>query len=68
MVLVGGESYNDNDQKQNIVMTRNQLGKAITDIGLIAASVTTPAPLLRRDGLQRDRHRRWLTRATSGSA
>jgi inosose dehydratase len=34
---VGGESYNFNDHKQNIVTTLNELGKAITDIGLIAA-------------------------------
>ena len=30
---VGGESYNYNDHKQNIVTTLNELGKAITDIG-----------------------------------
>jgi inosose dehydratase len=34
---VGGESYNYKDHKQNIVTTLNELGKAITDIGLIAA-------------------------------
>ncbi|RPI52253.1 MAG: sugar phosphate isomerase/epimerase [Acidobacteria bacterium] len=34
---VGGESYNYNDHKQNIVTTLNELGKATTDIGLIAA-------------------------------
>jgi inosose dehydratase len=34
---VGGEAYNYNDHKQNIVTTLNELGKAITDIGLIAA-------------------------------
>jgi inosose dehydratase len=34
---VGGESYNYNEHKQNIVATLNELGKAITDIGLIAA-------------------------------
>ncbi len=34
---VGGASYNFNDHKQNIVTTLNELGKAITDIGLIAA-------------------------------
>ena len=34
---VGGASYNYNDHKQNIVTTLNELGKAITDIGLIAA-------------------------------
>jgi inosose dehydratase len=34
---VGGQSYNYNDHKQNIVATLNELGKAITDIGLIAA-------------------------------
>jgi inosose dehydratase len=34
---VGGESYNYNDHKQNIVTTLNELGKAITDIGVIAA-------------------------------
>jgi inosose dehydratase len=34
---VGGESYNYNEHKQNIVMTLNELGKAITDVGLIAA-------------------------------
>jgi inosose dehydratase len=34
---VGGQSYNYNDHKQNIVTTLNELGKAVTDIGLIAA-------------------------------
>ncbi|MEO8483265.1 MAG: sugar phosphate isomerase/epimerase [Acidobacteriota bacterium] len=34
---VGGPSYNFNDHKQNIVTTLNELGKAITDVGLIAA-------------------------------
>ena len=34
---VGGESYNFNEHKQNIVTTLNELGKAVTDIGLIAA-------------------------------
>jgi inosose dehydratase len=34
---VGGESYNYADHKRNIVTTLNELGKAITDIGLIAA-------------------------------
>ncbi len=34
---VGGENYNFNEHKQNIVTTLNELGKAITDIGLIAA-------------------------------
>ena len=34
---VGGESYNYNDHKQNIITTLNELGKAITGIGLIAA-------------------------------
>lgn len=34
---VGGASYNFNEHKQNIVATLNELGKAITDIGLIAA-------------------------------
>ena len=34
---VGGQSYNFNEHKQNIVTTLNELGKAITDIGLIAA-------------------------------
>jgi len=34
---VGGEAYNYNDHKQNIITTLNELGKAITDIGLIAA-------------------------------
>jgi len=34
---VGGASYNFNEHKQNIVTTLNELGKAITDIGLIAA-------------------------------
>lgn len=34
---VGGASYNFNDHKQNIVTTLNELGKAITDIGLVAA-------------------------------
>ena len=34
---VGGESYNYNEHKQNIVTTLNELGKAVTGIGLIAA-------------------------------
>ncbi len=34
---VGGPSFNFNEHKQNIVTTLNELGKAITDIGLIAA-------------------------------
>ena len=34
---VGGASYNFDEHKQNIVTTLNELGKAITDIGLIAA-------------------------------
>ena len=34
---VGGASYNFDDHKQNIVTTLNELGKAVTDIGLIAA-------------------------------
>jgi inosose dehydratase len=34
---VGGPSFNFNDHKQNIVTTLNELGKAITDIGLIGA-------------------------------
>ena len=34
---VGGQSYNYTDHKQNIVTTLNELGKAITDVGLIAA-------------------------------
>jgi inosose dehydratase len=34
---VGGATYNFNEHKQNIVTTLNELGKAITDIGLIAA-------------------------------
>jgi len=34
---VGGESYNYNEHKQNIVTTLNEVGKAVTDIGLIAA-------------------------------
>ena len=34
---VGGQSYNFAEHKQNIVATLNELGKAITDIGLIAA-------------------------------
>jgi inosose dehydratase len=34
---VGGQSYNYNDHKQTIITTLNELGKAITDIGLIAA-------------------------------
>jgi len=34
---VGGASYNFNEHKQNIVATLNDLGKAITDVGLIAA-------------------------------
>jgi inosose dehydratase len=34
---VGGQSYNYSEHKQNIVTTLNELGKAITDIGLIAA-------------------------------
>ena len=34
---VGGESYNYSEHKQNIVTTLNELGKAITGIGLVAA-------------------------------
>ena len=34
---VGGASFNFNEHKQNIVTTLNELGKAITDVGLIAA-------------------------------
>jgi inosose dehydratase len=34
---VGGASYNFDEHKRNIVATLNDLGKAITDIGLIAA-------------------------------
>jgi inosose dehydratase len=34
---VGGPAYNFSEHKQNIVATLNDLGKAITDIGLIAA-------------------------------
>jgi inosose dehydratase len=34
---VGGQSYNFAEHKQNIVTTLNELGKAITDIGLVAA-------------------------------
>lgn len=34
---VGGASYNFNEHKQNIVTTLNELGKAITGVGLIAA-------------------------------
>ena len=34
---VGGASYNFSEHKQNIVTTLNELGKAITGIGLIAA-------------------------------
>src|SRR5688500_5565426 len=34
---VGGASYNFDEHKQNIVAALNELGKAITDIGLIAA-------------------------------
>jgi inosose dehydratase len=34
---VGGPSYNFNEHKDNIVATLNELGKAITDLGLIAA-------------------------------
>jgi inosose dehydratase len=34
---VGGATFNFNEHKQNIVTTLNELGKAITDIGLIAA-------------------------------
>jgi inosose dehydratase len=34
---VGGASYNFDEHKQNIVTTLNELGKAITDVGLIAA-------------------------------
>ena len=34
---VGGQSYNYNDHKQNIVNTLNETGRAISDIGLIAA-------------------------------
>jgi inosose dehydratase len=33
----GAQGYNYNDHKQNIVTTLNELGKAITDIGLMAA-------------------------------
>jgi inosose dehydratase len=33
---VGGESYDYAEHKQNIVTTLNELGRAITDIGLIA--------------------------------
>jgi inosose dehydratase len=34
---VGGASYDYNEHKQNIVATLNELGKAITDLGLVAA-------------------------------
>jgi inosose dehydratase len=34
---VGGASYDFNEHKSNIVTTLNELGKAITDIGLVAA-------------------------------
>lgn len=34
---VGGQAYNFAEHKQNIVTTLNELGRAITDIGLIAA-------------------------------
>ncbi|MEO7274784.1 MAG: sugar phosphate isomerase/epimerase [Vicinamibacterales bacterium] len=34
---VGGPAYNFSEHKQNIVATLNELGKAITDIGLCAA-------------------------------
>jgi inosose dehydratase len=34
---VGGQAYNFAEHKANIVATLNELGKAITDIGLIAA-------------------------------
>jgi inosose dehydratase len=34
---VGGPAYNFSEHKQNIVTTLNELGKAITDIGLCAA-------------------------------
>jgi inosose dehydratase len=34
---IGGQNYNFAEHKQNIVTTLNELGKAITDIGLIAA-------------------------------
>jgi len=34
---VGGQTYSYNDHKQNIVTTLNELGKAITGLGLIAA-------------------------------
>ena len=34
---VGGPSYNFSEHKQNIVSTLNELGRAVTDIGLCAA-------------------------------
>ena len=34
---VGGESYNYNEHKRNIITNLNELGKAVTDIGLLAA-------------------------------
>jgi inosose dehydratase len=34
---VGGQSYNFAEHKQNIVTTLNEVGQAITDIGLVAA-------------------------------
>ena len=34
---VGGQAYNFSEHKQNIVTTLNELGKALTDIGLCAA-------------------------------
>jgi inosose dehydratase len=34
---VGGPSYNFSEHKQNIVTTLNELGRAVTDIGLCAA-------------------------------
>ena len=59
---VGGESYNYNEHKQNIVTTLNELGKAITDIGLSRRCISTPAPLSRR-AMKRTRRWRPLIRA-----
>ena len=45
---VGGPAYNFSEHKQNIVTTLNELGKAITDIGLVPPCISTPAPPSRR--------------------
>ena len=60
---VGGESYNFNDHKQNIVTTLNELGKAITDIGLIAALHQHTGTAV-ETAMKRTRRWRPLTRAT----